>query len=137
MDCAKSDPAFWEKVKKTRKERYGRNWEWEGWKEKRVDPKIWVPLAKKIREQDGHQCQSCDREKEQGENNFPVHHILPRGQGGPDEEWNLMTLCPSCHPTTDAQKNAVKYPHEYQSKLSYFDEPEEESKPPPTKKSKS
>ena len=130
MECAKSDPAYWESIKKTNEERYGRNYEWGGWEEKRVDPVIWGPLAAKIRAQDDHQCQSCMRKKEPHENNFPVHHILPRSQGGPDEEWNLMTLCPNCHPTTDAQKNPVKYPHEYQSKIPDFEEPEKKSESP-------
>lgn len=26
-----------------------------------------------------------------------IHHITFRSQGGPDEEWNLITLCGSCH----------------------------------------
>lgn len=26
-----------------------------------------------------------------------VHHILFRSQGGPDEDWNLISLCPGCH----------------------------------------
>lgn len=25
------------------------------------------------------------------------HHIIPRNHNGPDDEWNLVTLCPSCH----------------------------------------
>ena len=25
------------------------------------------------------------------------HHIIPKNHNGPDEEWNLVTLCPSCH----------------------------------------
>ena len=79
----------------------------------------------------------CKREQDADENNFPVHHILPRSKGGPDEDWNLMALCPSCHRTTDAQNNAVKYPHEYQSKLSDFDEPEEEPRSTPSKEQKS
>jgi 5-methylcytosine-specific restriction endonuclease McrA len=26
-----------------------------------------------------------------------VHHIIPRGAGGPDELANLVTLCSDCH----------------------------------------
>lgn len=29
--------------------------------------------------------------------NLEVHHIIGRGAGGPDEEWNLITLCPKHH----------------------------------------
>lgn len=25
------------------------------------------------------------------------HHIITRGAGGPDEDWNLMPLCTECH----------------------------------------
>jgi hypothetical protein len=26
-----------------------------------------------------------------------VHHVLFRSRGGPDEAWNLVTLCEGCH----------------------------------------
>ena len=29
--------------------------------------------------------------------NIEVHHIVPRSKGGPNEEWNLITLCPYHH----------------------------------------
>jgi hypothetical protein len=37
-------------------------------------------------------CQSCGR-RTKGQ----VHHILSRGQGGPDTPSNLVTLCGRCH----------------------------------------
>jgi hypothetical protein len=37
-------------------------------------------------------CQSCGR-RTKGQ----VHHILSRGQGGPDTSSNLVTLCGRCH----------------------------------------
>lgn len=120
MDCAKDDPAYWQRILETRKERYGRDWEWQGWDQKRTDPQIWDPLAAKIRKQDDDTCQSCTRRRKSDENQFPVHHILPWSKGGPDEEWNLITLCPSCHAKTDAQGGPVRYPHESQSKLDDF-----------------
>jgi hypothetical protein len=120
MKCAKDDPAYWDGILKTRKERYGRDWEWQGWEQKRTDPQIWDPLAAKIRKQDDDTCQSCNRRRKSDENQFPVHHILPWSKGGPDEGWNLITLCPSCHPKTDAQGGPVRYPHESQSKLDDF-----------------
>lgn len=30
-----------------------------------------------------------------------VHHIIPLSAGGTNEEWNLMTLCESCHKTVE------------------------------------
>jgi len=29
--------------------------------------------------------------------NLEVHHIIPRGKQGPDESWNLITLCKKHH----------------------------------------
>jgi 5-methylcytosine-specific restriction endonuclease McrA len=41
---------------------------------------------------DGWKCQSCGFRS-----NLHVHHIWFRSQGGPDELWNLITLCNTCH----------------------------------------
>lgn len=30
-------------------------------------------------------------------NDLSAHHIISRAQGGPDELWNLITLCFECH----------------------------------------
>lgn len=124
MDCAKSDPAYWDKVAGTQKARYGRSWELPGWSEKRTDPQVWEPIAAKIRAKDDDQCQSCDKEWKRGQKRFPVHHILPESLGGPDEEWNLITLCPQCHPKTDKKGGPVRYPFESQTKLPDFDQSE-------------
>lgn len=118
MDCAKTDPNYWQKVAETMKERYGRKWEWPGWEEKRTDSMIWDPIAARIRELDQQRCQSCNKDWEKGQDRFPVHHILPWSQGGPDEEWNLILLCPRCHRKTDAQRGPVRFPNPYQEKLS-------------------
>jgi hypothetical protein len=117
MDCAKSDPNYWQRVAETMKERYGRNWEWQGWEEKRTDPQIWEPLAAKMRNQDQQKCQSCNEDWKRGQDRFPVHHIIPWSQGGPDEDWNLILLCPRCHRKTDAQGGPVRFPNPYQEKL--------------------
>ncbi len=122
MDCAKTDPAYWQKVGDTRKKRYQRNWEWEGWKEKRTDRAFWDPIAAAVREKDRHQCQGCGSKWKRGEKRYHVHHIIPRSLGGYDEFWNLITLCPSCHRKADAKGGAIKYPVEPQTKLPDFDE---------------
>lgn len=35
-----------------------------------------------------------------------VHHIIPRSQGGPDEEWNLITLCHKHHNLITTRKKS-------------------------------
>lgn len=39
----------------------------------------------------------CRRKGCRIKSNLEVHHIIPRSQGGPDDEWNLITLCRECH----------------------------------------
>lgn len=52
-----------------------------------------------VRERDGHHCRLC------GSTNWTeVHHIQYRSQGGPDEKWNLITLCKECHMNAHASK---------------------------------
>jgi 5-methylcytosine-specific restriction endonuclease McrA len=119
-ECADADPARWKRMGDTRRERYGRDWEWTGWNEKRTDRNIWDPIAAAVRKRDGYKCQACGVKWHRNEKKFPVHHILPRKKGGPDEPWNLMTLCPSCHRKTDAQGGPVRYPFESQTKLPGF-----------------
>jgi hypothetical protein len=49
-------------------------------------------VRRAIATRDRFTCQSCGR-RTRGQ----VHHILPRGQGGPDLPANLVTLCGRCH----------------------------------------
>jgi hypothetical protein len=44
-----------------------------------------------VLERDRYRCRGCSS------NSGEIHHIQFRSQGGPDEAWNLITLCPSCH----------------------------------------
>jgi hypothetical protein len=62
--------------------------EWE-----RIDPDR-VPTERKILERDGYLCQApgCSSRK-----NLEVHHVIFRSVGGPDKEWNLVTLCHAHH----------------------------------------
>ena len=50
-------------------------------------------LQQRIRERDGHLCQvpGCSRAATH------AHHIHPRARGGPDEDWNLISLCTAHH----------------------------------------
>ena len=38
-------------------------------------------------------CSICDLQIEETH----IHHIIERHDGGPNEEWNLLELCPNCH----------------------------------------
>lgn len=48
----------------------------------------------KIRKLDGYKCRiwGCG-----SPNSLETHHIIPRGTQGPDEPWNLITLCEHHH----------------------------------------
>lgn len=48
---------------------------------------------KKIYRRDGYRCALCD-----GTRYIQIHHVVPRGQGGPrDNTANMITLCADCH----------------------------------------
>ncbi len=49
-------------------------------------------LCKVVLQRDGFKCRSCGVRSA-----LHVHHIIFRSQQGPDEAWNLLTLCNSCH----------------------------------------
>jgi 5-methylcytosine-specific restriction endonuclease McrA len=49
-------------------------------------------LCYAVLDRDGGKCRSCG-----SRNNLHVHHIIFRSHQGPDEAWNLITLCSSCH----------------------------------------
>ena len=38
-----------------------------------------------------------------------IHHIIPRGEGGPDSEENAAPLCPDCHEKFGSNPNRQKY----------------------------
>jgi hypothetical protein len=50
-------------------------------------------LQQRVRARDRHLCQvpGCGRRA------VHAHHIIPRSQGGTDDEWNLVSLCASHH----------------------------------------
>lgn len=48
-----------------------------------------------VRERDFNRCVLCKRGYGQTES----HHITYRSRGGPDEAWNLISLCNRCHRT--------------------------------------
>jgi 5-methylcytosine-specific restriction endonuclease McrA len=82
----------------------------------------WDRTAAEIRDRDQFSCVACSQEYGDGAA-FPVHHMIPRSEGGPDEEWNLCPLCPSCHPSVDAQPEFAKIPTDKEGN-SYVDRDE-------------
>ena len=58
-------------------------------------------------EMDNVTCQAC------GQNSgVSPHHIIYRSQGGPDETWNLITLCEIKHDWRDAERPCHKKAHQ-------------------------
>ena len=51
----------------------------------------WRKIRQRIVERDGGVCQMCGMEGDS------VDHIVPRSQGGTDEDYNLQLLCTSCN----------------------------------------
>jgi len=52
----------------------------------------YAELCHQVLGRDGWACRHC---KFRG--SLHVHHIIFRSEGGPDELWNLITLCTWCH----------------------------------------
>ncbi len=51
----------------------------------------WRKIRKRIINRDRGLCQMCGNEGDS------VDHIVPRSQGGTDDDWNLQLLCRSCN----------------------------------------
>lgn len=58
----------------------------------RLPPKEYGELCVAILKRDGYKCRSCGARQ-----GLSVHHIIFRSDEGPDESWNLLTLCIGCH----------------------------------------
>jgi len=59
----------------------------------------WKALADFIRARDDNHCRLCGRSYKKRK--LPVHHIIPWIENGPDEPWNLISLCHRCHAKVD------------------------------------
>jgi hypothetical protein len=58
-------------------------------------------LCMSVLNRDGWRCRNfrcCMR------NGLSVHHVIYRSECGPDETWNLVTLCIDCHSAVHAYK---------------------------------
>lgn len=49
-------------------------------------------LARKVYARDAWRCRYC-----QNRAALHPHHVIFQSHGGPDEMWNLITLCSCCH----------------------------------------
>ena len=47
---------------------------------------------KAVYRRDGFRCALCDETRY-----LQIHHVIPRGKGGNDSVYNLITLCSKCH----------------------------------------
>ena len=52
----------------------------------------YAELCRWVLERDGWKCRNCGSREQ-----LHVHHVVYRSQLGPDEDWNLCTLCSRCH----------------------------------------
>lgn len=51
----------------------------------------------RILKRDGYACRYCGAKYEEIGKAHHIDHITPVVAGGPDEDWNLVTACPSCN----------------------------------------
>jgi len=66
------------------------------------------PVYGVVRHRDNFCCRICS-----SKDLIEVHHILFRSQGGPDEEWNLITLCKDCHGRSHGLGNQPKLKRDF------------------------
>lgn len=58
-----------------------------------------IPKPKRIKDRKAIErvrkpyCELCGRH----DLGIHVHHIIPKGRGGPDHRYNLISLCAACH----------------------------------------
>jgi 5-methylcytosine-specific restriction endonuclease McrA len=58
----------------------------------RLEAKEYEELRLQVLRRDNWRCQGCG-----AMSNLEVHHTQFRSHSGDDAEWNLITLCTSCH----------------------------------------
>ena len=60
----------------------------------------WQRTVVRVLWRDNYTCQRCGTHPEgsgPGWQQLEAHHIIPRNEGGTDDDENLITLCVSCH----------------------------------------
>lgn len=64
------------------------------------DDKAWRDCCKIVDPRDGRACRCCGKRTNPDATGLlrgHRHHVIYRSAGGPDESWNVATLCASCH----------------------------------------
>lgn len=69
----------------------------------------WVKTTKRILKRDNYMCQECLRQGRMTPlkvrpRDHAVDHIIPKAQGGGDEDGNLQSLCAPCHQVKTAHE---------------------------------
>lgn len=66
-----------------------------------VEDKHWRDVCRIVDRRDGQECRVCERRCSTTALDMLLRaerdHIIPRSLMGPDESWNLATLCKACH----------------------------------------
>ena len=62
----------------------------------------WPDLRVRVLERDGHRCTIGWLLGGECEETLDVDHLVPRSEGGPDDEDNLITVCHRHHPMREA-----------------------------------
>lgn len=71
---------------------------------KQVGRRSWPDIADDAR---AGECFSCGREDPEVGDELDVHHIIPIMAGGTHGDYNLMTLCSSCHREIEARTRSL------------------------------
>lgn len=59
-------------------------------------PENWDEIRRQVIKKNKFTCFRCD-EVFQALNKLTVHHVIPRSEGGTNDESNLVPLCYACH----------------------------------------
>ena len=58
-----------------------------------ISANVSMQTRREVYRRDGYRCALCDNDRY-----IQIHHVIPRGQGGPkDNPENMITLCSDCH----------------------------------------
>lgn len=86
-----------------------RAWADKGSRHERGYDAAWVRTTKRILKRDNYLCQECLRQGRMTPlkvrpRDHAVDHIIPKAQGGGNEDSNLQSLCAPCHDAKTARE---------------------------------
>lgn len=76
-----------------------RHYRWTGSPARNLSKREWRAVREAVLERDGYACVQCGNDNRRS---LVVHHRIEHDRGGPDESWNLVTACRSCHVRHDS-----------------------------------